>query len=79
MFRHHFVPLKETRDRRIARALANPMLFMLIDEISLPPGERILIQVAALAQITEVPTTVEKTREVEENPALIANPPDDGR
>jgi hypothetical protein len=75
----HFVPLKETRDGRIASALANPVQFKLIGEISLPLGERILIQVTTLAQITEVLTAVEKTREVEENPALLADPPDDGR
>jgi Type II secretion system (T2SS), protein E, N-terminal domain len=77
MFRYNFVPLKETRDGRIAIAVADPTQLMLIDEISLLLGKRIITQVATLAQIAEILNTVDKTRGVEENPAQISDPPDD--
>jgi hypothetical protein len=77
MFRYNFVPLKETRDGRMAIALADPTQLMLIDEISLLLGKRIITQVATLAQITEILNSVDKTKGVIENPAQMADPPDD--
>jgi type IV pilus assembly protein PilB len=53
MFRYNFVPLEETADGRIAAAFADPSQLMLIDEVSLLLGKRILLRVATLAQISE--------------------------
>src|SRR5713101_8440545 len=54
MFRYNFVPLEETRDGRLAVAIADPSHLMMIDEISLLHGKRIVTKVATLSQITEI-------------------------
>ena len=61
MFRYNFVPLKEMHDGRIVIAVADPILLMRIDEISLLLGKRIIIHVASLAQINEILERVDKS------------------
>ena len=53
-FRHCFVPLEEMHDGRLAIAIADPSQLMLIDEISLLLGKRLVIRVTPLAQINEI-------------------------
>jgi len=55
MFRYNFVRLEETRDGPLAIAIADPSQLMMIDEISLPLGKRIITKVATLGQISEIP------------------------
>lgn len=77
MFRYNFVPLAETGDGRIAIAVADPSQLMLIDEISLLLGKRIITRVATLAQINMILNKVEANR-IDENPTQIDDPsPDD--
>jgi type IV pilus assembly protein PilB len=54
MFRYNFVPLEETSDGKLAIAIADPSQLMMIDEISLLLGKRIITKVATLAQISEI-------------------------
>lgn len=54
MFRYNFLPIEEVRDGRIAVALSDPSQLLLVDEISLLLGRRLMIRVAALSQISEV-------------------------
>ena len=54
MFRYDFVPLKEMPDGRIAIAVTDPSQLLMIDEISLLIGRRIVVHVSTLAQITKV-------------------------
>src|ERR1700719_4221015 len=46
MFRYKFVPLEETADGRLAIAIANPGELMMIDEVSLLLGKRIVTKVS---------------------------------
>ena len=64
MFRYNFVPLEETRDGRLAIAIADPSQLMMIDEISLLLGKRILTKVSTLAQITEILKKTEQSKRV---------------
>ena len=50
MFWYNFVPLEETDDGRIAAAFADPSQLMLLDEVSLLLGKRIIIRVATLSR-----------------------------
>src|ERR1035441_9975733 len=52
MFRYNFVPLDETADGRLAIAIADPSQLMMIDEISLLLGKRIVTKVSTLKQIS---------------------------
>jgi len=54
MFRYNFVPLEETRDGKLAIAIADPSQLMMIDEIGLLLNKRIITKVATLGQITEI-------------------------
>src|SRR5512132_173960 len=54
MFRHNFIPLEETQDGRLAIAIADPSQLMVLDEIGLLLGKRIVSKVATLSQITDV-------------------------
>ncbi|MBV9572406.1 MAG: Flp pilus assembly complex ATPase component TadA, partial [Acidobacteriales bacterium] len=67
MFRYHFVPLEETADGRLAIAIADPSQLMMIDEISLLLGKRILTKVATLAQISEILKKTEQSKRVLED------------
>src|SRR6266567_4239614 len=67
MFRYNFVPLEETRDGRLAIAIADPSQLMMIDEISLLLGKRIITKVATLAQISEILKKTEQSKRVLED------------
>jgi type IV pilus assembly protein PilB len=67
MFRYNFVPLEETGDGRLAIAIADPSQLMMIDEISLLLGKRIITKVATLAQISEILKKTEQSKRVLED------------
>jgi type IV pilus assembly protein PilB len=67
MFRYNFVPLEETRDGKLAIAIADPSQLMMIDEISLLLGKRIVTKVATLAQIIEILKKTEQSKRVLED------------
>jgi type IV pilus assembly protein PilB len=67
MFRYNFVPLEETHDGRLAIAIADPSQLMMIDEISLLLGKRIVTKVATLAQISEILKKTEQSKRVLED------------
>src|SRR5450631_54329 len=67
MFRYNFIPLEETKDDRLAIAIADPSQLMMIDEISLLLGKRIVTKVATLAQITEILKKTEQSKRVLED------------
>src|SRR5213596_2749 len=67
MFRYNFVPLEETRDGRLAIAIADPSQLMMIDEISLLLGKRIVTKVATLGQISEILKKTEQSKRVLED------------
>ncbi len=64
MFRYNFIPLEETEDGRLAIAIADPSQLMMIDEISLLLGKRILTKVSTLAQISEILKKTEQSKRV---------------
>ena len=67
MFRYNFVPLEETRDGRLAIAIADPSQLMMIDEISLLLGKRIVTKVSTLGQISEILKKTEQSKRVLED------------
>src|SRR5579864_4012724 len=67
MFRYNFVPLEETSDGKLAIAIADPSQLMMIDEISLLLGKRIVTKVATLAQISEILKKTEQSKRVLED------------
>src|SRR6202158_3892567 len=67
MFSYNFVPLDETHDGRLSIAIADPSQLMMIDEISLLLGKRIVTKVATLAQITEILKKTEQSKRVLED------------
>src|ERR1700731_4574048 len=64
MFRYNFVPLEETDDGRLAVAIADPSQLMMIDEISLLLGKRILTKVSTHAQIDAILKKTEQSKRV---------------
>jgi type II secretory ATPase GspE/PulE/Tfp pilus assembly ATPase PilB-like protein len=64
MFRYNFVPLEETRDGRLAIAIADPSQLMMIDEISLLLGQRIVTKVSTLKQISDILKKTEQSQRV---------------
>ena len=64
MFRYNFVPLQETQDGRLVIAIADPSQLMMIDEISLNLGRRIITKVATLSQISDVLKKTEQSQRV---------------
>ena len=64
MFRYNFVPLQETQDGRLVIAIADPSQLMMIDEISLNLGRRIITKVATLTQISDVLKKTEQSQRV---------------
>jgi type IV pilus assembly protein PilB len=64
MFRYNFVPLDETADGRLAIAIADPSQLMMIDEISLLLGKRIVTKVSTLKQISDILTKTEQSKRV---------------
>src|SRR5437764_700728 len=67
MFRYNFVPLEETHDGRLAIAIADPSQLMMIDEISLLLGKRIVTKVSTLGQISEILKKTEQSKRVLED------------
>src|SRR6516165_3679591 len=67
MFRYNFIPLEETRDGKLAIAIADPSQLMMIDEISLLLGKRIVTKVATRGQITEILKKTEQSKRVLED------------
>src|SRR5258708_5693445 len=64
MFRYNFIPLEETRDGKLAIAIADPSQLMMIDEISLLLGKRILTKVCTLKQISDILKKTEQSQRV---------------
>src|SRR5207248_5960245 len=64
MFRYNFVPLDETQDGRLAIAIADPSQLMMIDEISLLLGKRIVTKVSTLKQISDILKKTEQSQRV---------------
>ena len=64
MFRYKFVPLEETRDGKLAIAIADPSQLMMIDEISLLLGKRIVTKVSTLTQIDDILKKTEQSQRV---------------
>src|SRR5581483_2249604 len=67
MFRYNFVLFEETTDGRLAIAIADPSQLMMIDEISLLLGKRIITKVATLGQITDILKKTEQSKRVLED------------
>jgi hypothetical protein len=67
MFRYNFLPTGITSDGRLAIVIADPSQLMLIDEISLLLGKRIVVQVGALVQISDVLRKLEHSKGVDES------------
>ncbi len=64
MFRYNFVPLEELPDGRLAIAMADPSQLMMIDEIGLLLGKRIVSRVATLSQIADILKKTEQSQRV---------------
>jgi type IV pilus assembly protein PilB len=64
MFRYNFVPLEETNDGKLAVAIADPSQLMMIDEISLLLGKRIVTKVSTLKQISDILKKTEQSKRV---------------
>jgi type IV pilus assembly protein PilB len=64
MFRYNFVPLEELPDGRLAIAMADPSQLMMIDEISLLLGTRVVTKVATLSQISDILKKTEQSQRV---------------
>src|SRR5438128_5662683 len=71
MFSYNFVPLEETRDGKLAIAIADPSQLMMIDEISLLLGKRIITKVATLGQISEILKKTEQSKRVLEDASEV--------
>src|SRR6266849_4563338 len=67
MFRYKFVPLEETSDGRLVIAIANPSQLMMIDEISLLLGKRIVTKVSTDKQISDILQKTEQSKRVLED------------
>jgi type IV pilus assembly protein PilB len=64
MFRYNFVPLEETDEGKLAIAIADPSQLMMIDEISLLLGKRIVTKVSTLSQISDILKKTEQSQRV---------------
>ena len=64
MFRYNFIPLEETRDGKLAIAIADPSQLMMIDEISLLLSKRIVTKVSTLKQILDILKKTEQSQRV---------------
>src|SRR5215470_16376839 len=64
MFRYNFVPLNEDSEGKLAIAIADPSQLMMIDEISLLLGKRILTKVSTLKQISDILKKTEQSQRV---------------
>ncbi len=64
MFRCNFIPLEEAEDGRLVIAIADPSQLMMIDEVGLLLGKRILTKVATLWQIADILKKTEQSQRV---------------
>jgi type II secretory ATPase GspE/PulE/Tfp pilus assembly ATPase PilB-like protein len=64
MFRYNFVPLEHSQDGRLIVAIADPSRLMMIDELSLLLGKRIVTKVATLSQINDILKKTEQSQRV---------------
>jgi type IV pilus assembly protein PilB len=64
MFRYNFVPLEQTADGRLTVAIADPSRLMMIDELGLLLGKRIVTKVATLSQINDILKKTEQSQRV---------------
>jgi type IV pilus assembly protein PilB len=62
MFRYNFVPLEETREGSVIVAVADPSQLMMMDEIQLHLGKRIIVKVAPFRQISNLLRRLRKNR-----------------
>ncbi len=67
MFRYEFVPLDETADGQLVIAIANPSQLMMIDEISLLLGKRLVTKVSTKKQISDILQKTEQSKRVLED------------
>jgi type IV pilus assembly protein PilB len=63
MFRYNFVPLEEC-DGNLAIAIADPSQLMMIDEVGLLLGKRLVTKVATLSQISDLLKKTEQSQRV---------------
>ena len=63
MFRYNFVPLEE-RDGNMIIAIADPSQLMVIDEVGLLLGKRLITKVATLSQISDLLKKMEQSQRV---------------
>jgi type IV pilus assembly protein PilB len=63
MFRYNFVPLEE-RNGHLVIALADPSQLMMIDEVGLLLGKRLMTKVATLSQISDLLKRMEQSQRV---------------
>jgi type IV pilus assembly protein PilB len=63
MFRYNFVPLEE-RDGNMVIAIADPSQLMMIDEVGLLLGKRLMTKVATLSQISDLLKKTEQSQRV---------------
>src|SRR5919206_1430044 len=71
MFRYNFVPLEETMEGKLAVAIADPSQLMMIDEISLLLGKRIVTKVSTLKQISDILKKTEQSKRVLEEASQV--------
>src|SRR5438067_13255974 len=64
MFRYNFVPLEPGGDGRLTVAIADPSKLMMIDELGLLLGKRIITKVATLSQINDILKKTEQSQRV---------------
>jgi type IV pilus assembly protein PilB len=64
MFRYNFVPLEHGDDGRLIVAIADPSRLMMIDELGLLLGKRIVTKVATLSQINDILKKTEQSQRV---------------
>src|SRR3954454_21021768 len=64
MFRYNFVPLEQGDDGRLTVAIADPSRLMMIDELGLLLGKRIVTKVATLSQINDILKKTEQSQRV---------------
>src|SRR5437868_11660724 len=61
MFRYNFVPLEQL-ECRLAIAVSDPSKLMMLDEISGLLGQRLVVRVATLSQITDLLKKTEQSQ-----------------
>src|ERR1700693_6232810 len=64
MFRYNFVPLDETADESMEKAIADQSKLMRIAKISLLLGKRIVTKVSTLKQISDILKKTEQSQRV---------------